>query len=232
MKLNFQGAVRPVVYTWIIIARYGTPILPHVFCSARATWNYDKGKMLMTSAALAAVQLVPGGTGEIFIKTLEEYAARAKGKKDDGTAIICDLSRSIEMRGPIARRVPGIALARVTGGQEDDWLYPARLCGRVLLMSRLQAWLTDRRLVSALPSADDPNMLNWTKVRAALAEATGRPPKSDADPDSIADPLTTNDDVTLAVAQVTWWAESNRPNPLQKDSGNVKRFFRPNHYED
>lgn len=211
-----QSFVNPLQYTWLIVGRFGTPILPHVFCAARLQWVYDKGDMNLSTAALASVQLVPGGDAVKFADTLAEFVKRAGEKRQGEVYAVADLTRSIELRDLIWKRAPLAALMVVTPGQDDQWTYPARRCGRPLMLSRLQSWLAERKISPALPatSGDDPNVLTWRDVSKALASAQAKPPLQNADNEAIMDLETTEDDVTLVVASLAWWAFTGKPSPI------------------
>lgn len=208
-RSRYRLPVRPNAYTWRIVGRLGTPIVPHTFVASRLRWTFDDHRMRMMAAELGMIQLVPSGTGESFIRTMVEYDRRARAKGDAAVQVIADLSRSLEMRVNISRALPRVDYVEILPNQEDKYDFPARKCGRQLVLSRLQSWMTDRKIGFALPKSEDPNVWGEARVVRALSSVQMRAPKADSE--EIISDDTTSDEVALAVAMVAWFAESRRP---------------------
>ena len=223
-RSRYRLPVRPNAYTWRIVGRLGTPIIPHTFVASRLRWTFDDHRMRLVVAELGMIQLVPSGTGDSFIKTLVEFDRRARSKGDAAVQLIADVSRSLEMRLNISRELPRVDYVEVLPNQEDKYDYPARKCGRQLILSRLQSWMTDRKIAFALPSTENDNVWDAKRVIRALSSVKMRPPKDDGE-DIISDDVT-SDEVALAVSLIAWYADSRRPGvheevPHISDAGGV-----------
>ena len=209
-RTRYRLPIRPNAYTWRIVARIGAPNVPHTLVASRLRWTFDQHRMRLMQMERGAIQTVPGGTGDSYIAALVEYDARARSKGDAGVALVCDVSRSLEMRHNIARKVKGVQFCQVKNLQEDEWKFPMRVVGRQLALSRLQSWMTDRKIGTSLPTdSDDDNFWSRKRFERALAAMQSRPPKFDGD-EIIHEP-TVDDEVILSVALATWWGEAGRP---------------------
>ena len=109
------------------------------------------------------------------------------------------------------RKTPDAIPVVISKGTQDEWSFPMRVCGRPLLLSRLQLWISDKKIISSLPeeNPDDPNIWSWQAVRDALSTITGKPPR--VDDDDILNTETVNEDVVIAVSMLPWWAELEVP---------------------
>jgi hypothetical protein len=178
----------------------------------RANWVLDKYKMRLVDVELAVIQTIPGGRIETFLEYLHQYEAKVKDKNPARILILADVTRSVEMIPALWRKSPDAIPVIISRGTQDEWAFPMRVCGRPLLLSRLQLWISDKKLVSSLPEAkdDEPNIWSWQAVRDALSTITAKPPK--IDDDDITNLETINEDVVLAVSMLPWWAEMEEPN--------------------
>jgi len=182
-----------------------------VFMGGRGNWVLDKDKMRLVDVELAVVQTIPGGRLETYLEYLQEYEKKILSKNPARVLILADVSRSIEVIPALWRKSPDAIPVRIVKTPQDQWSFPIRVCGRPLLLSRLQLWISDKKLISSLPEAkeDDPNIWSWQAVRDALSTITARPPT--VDDDDILNTEMVNEDVVLAVSMLPWWTDSERP---------------------
>jgi hypothetical protein len=224
MGLDPRRPVRAAASCWLTYGKLGTPSIPHVFVAARCNWALDKQRMRLIDAELAIIQTVPDGRLTTFIDHLHSFNERIKEKKPVRQLLLADLTRSMEVCPALWRKLPDAIPVLVTPAPRDEWSFPFRVCGRPLLLSRLQLWISDQKLVSALGQpADDPNLWAWDRLREAIAATVMKPARLDPTAMGFMDD-STEDDVVLGIAQIPWWAEMEEPSPYA-DTLPVKRVM-------
>lgn len=219
MSLDPKKRLRATAYTWTVASKLGTSQVPHVFVAGRSTWLLDKEQMKLHETEIAVVQTVPGGRIEDFLNFLFEYERRIKIKEPAKLLVLADITRSVEVIPALWRKTPDAIPVKIPMGAMDEWSFPMRICGRPLIMSRLQLWISDKKLVSSLPEneQDDPHLWNWGKVRGALSSITGKPAKMDDDT-PVEDESVLYEDVVTTIAMLPWWAEGEQPTPYAPDT--------------
>lgn len=219
MALDPRKRLRAKAYTWIVAGKLGTSQIPHVFIAGRSTWLLDKEQMKLHETEIAVVQSVPGGKIEDFLNFLFEYEKRVKDKDPAKLLLLADVTRSVEIIPALWRKTPDAIPIKVPTRPMDEWSHPIRICGRPLILSRLQLWISDKKLVTSLPEneGDDPHLWNWTRVKSALSGITATPARLDED-SPIEDDSVLNEDVVTCIAMLPWWAESEQPTPYIPDT--------------
>jgi hypothetical protein len=210
---DWSRPLRPEAKCWIIYGRLGNPNVPSVFAATRANWTFDRSRMRLVDLELALVQTLPDAGIKAYCAQLEVMENRVKAFHPAKQVTLADVSDSLEAREAVWRKSPNAVLIRMATGYSDIWELPFRICGRAGLMSRLQLWLSDGKLVPALTADDsDPNVWTWDRVRQALATTTGKPPRPE---DEQEDHL--EERIVLALAQGPWWAEGELPSVYADD---------------
>jgi hypothetical protein len=247
MPIQPGRALRSAAHTWILCGKLGNAQIPHVFAAGRVTWvltkhNSTTPSMRFASSELAIVQTVPGGSITTYLDTLYEFEQRILDKRPAANITLADITRSHEVTEILWRKTPEAVPVILTSAHRDDMSFPFWHVGRALIMSRLQVWIADKKIASALPppDPDNPNMWDWGRVQNALSTITARVPKFDE-----ADPLAEDvlfDDIATCVGMMPWFGEGDQPSIYEpthdeliahdkkqsKLRAEIKRFGQPN----
>jgi hypothetical protein len=212
---------RAMAHTWVLVGRLGTPILPHVFAAARATWHLANKRMEMVEIELGVVETRPGGSVIQYAEQLRTMEQHIKEKKPTSLSTYADITRSVEAEQAVHKVVKECLVTEVVNTAGKAWSLPFFQIGRPLLLSKMQVVLSERKIASALTKDDDdPNRWSWERVRNALSLAALRPPRL-SDEDILHD-QNTDDDVALTIAQIVYNADTDIPRPYVIKERNVR----------
>jgi hypothetical protein len=226
-KVDADGNVkilRLTDWTWAIVGRLGSPVLPHSFSAVRVTWILDtaKGYLVPSEFELAVVETHPGGSILSFVKHLKSLADHVAAKKPTSFSVYADITRSVEAQPLVSRVAPMATVVQVVNLAKHEWSLPFVLVGRPLLLSRLQLKVSERQLASALPETDDnPGRWNWGRVKDAMATVNARPPRPESG--ELPGDEIIEDEVVINLGLAVWFSESDRPSKYKVLPSNKQR---------
>ena len=209
--IDYRRPVRATAHTWIMCGTLGGVGVSHTFVAGRAMWGINKDVMRLIDVEIGIIQVVPDSRLEVFCEYMQVFEQRIKEKLPAKILVLANVTRSIEVTTAIWRKSPEALPIIIKPGVKCDWSFPHHVCGRALLLSRLQLWISDKKIASSLPADDsDPLIWNWDKLRNALAKITAAPHKADSDMlSNLEEQL--NEDVVMGVAQLPYWVEGEIP---------------------
>ena len=214
-KIDRDGNVkvlRLTDYTWAIVGRLGSPVLPHSFAAIRVTWMLDSAKSFLVPAEfeIAVVETHPGGSILSFAKHLKSLSDHVAEKRPTSFSVYADITRSVEAEPLVHRISPMATVVQVVNPSKQEWSLPFALVGRPLLLSRLQLKVSERQLSSALPAEDlDPNRWNWDRVKDAMSTVNARPPRPETG--ELPGEEVIEDEIVITLGLGVWFAEADRP---------------------